>query len=154
MKYTVTVSLSERNKHLLTSQFFLSFLCSFHNTPSVSPSYYLLEHFKIICTHFLETENSTEPQNIVTWISISLEILDEPPCCVRQCGTSFLFYILGVLALNFYFAPSLHNTCSSSGSLFFAHLGGIIFIVHYICKFITDPINYIFFHLLHNCTIN
>ena len=44
-------------------------------------------------------------------------------CCVRQCG---------IFALIFYFSSSLHNTCSSSVSLFFAHLGGIIFIVHYI----------------------
>ena len=64
-------------------------------------------------------------------------------CCVRQCGTSFLF-ILGVLALNFYFPSSLHNICSSSSSLFFTHLGGIIFIAHPISIFITDPINYIY----------
>ena len=111
---------------------------------SVSPFYYLLEHFHIICTNSLETENSsTEPQNIITWISISFEIPDKPPFCVRQCGTSFLF-ILGALVLDFFFASSLHNICSSSGSLFFIHLGGIIFIAHYISIFITDPINYIY----------
>ena len=75
-------------------------------------------------------------------------------CCVRQCGTSFPFCILGVVALIFNFGSSLHNTCSSSGSLFFTHLGGIIFIVHYISKFITDPIIYTYIvYLLHNCTI-
>ena len=118
---------------------------------SVSPFYYLLEHFNIICANSHETEKSlTEPQNIITWISISFEIPDEPPCCVRQCGTSFLF-ILGVLALNFCFASSLHNICSSSGSLFFTHLGSIIFIVHYISMFITDPINYIY-NFIYNTT--
>ena len=66
-------------------------------------------------------------------------------CCVRQCRTSFSF-ILGVLALNFCFVSSLHNICSSSGSLFFTHLGGIIFIAHYISIFITDPINYTHTH--------
>ena len=119
---------------------------------SVSPFYYLLEHFNIICANSHETEKSlTEPQNIITWISISFEILDKPPCCVRQCGTSFLF-ILGVLVLNFCFTSSLHNICSSSGSLFFAHLGGIIFIAHYIPIFITDPINYIYIFFICNTT--
>ena len=74
-------------------------------------------------------------------------------CCVKQCGASFSF-ILGVFALDFCFASSLHNICSSSGSLFFAHLGGIIFIVHYISIFITDPINCMYIILyttqLHN----
>ena len=123
----MTVSLLERNKHLLTSQFFL-FPTQFPLCTFVSPFYYLLEHFNIICANSHETEkSSTEPQNIITWISISFEILDEPPCCVRQCRTSFLF-ILGVLALNFCFISSLHNICLFSGSLFFAHLGSIIFI--------------------------
>ena len=111
---------------------------------SVPPLNYLLEHFNIICAYSLETENSSaEPQNIITWISISFEILDEPPCCVRQCRTSFSF-ILEALALDFCFTFSLHNICSSSGSLFFAHLGGIIFTVHYISIFMTDPINFIY----------
>ena len=111
---------------------------------SISPFYYLLEHFNIICANSHELEKClTEPQNIITWISISFEIPDELPCCVRQCGTSFLF-ILGVLVLNFCFASSLHNICLSLGSLFFTHLGGIIFIVHYVSIFITDPVNYIY----------
>ena len=76
------------------------------------------------------------------------------PCCVRQCRTSFPFCILGVVVLIFNFTSSLHNTCSSSGSLFFTCLGSIIFIAHYISKFITDPIIYTYIvHLLHNCTI-
>ena len=143
MKYTVTVYLLERNKHLPTSQFFFSTAQFPLYTFSIPPFYYLLEHINIICTILLKQKSSTEPQNITTWISLSFEIPDEPPCCVRQCRTSFLF-ILWVLALNFYFASSLHNICSSSGSLFFAHLGGIIFIVHYIPIFITDSIHYVY----------
>ena len=73
--------------------------------------------------------------------------------CVMQCWTSFRS-ILGVLALNFCFTSSLHNICSSSGSLFSTHLGSIIFIAHYISIFITDQINYIYIFLfttqLHN----
>ena len=93
MIYTMTVFLLVRNKQLLTSQFCLSIsitVCTMQL--SASPFYYyLLEHFNIICANSLVTEkNSTEPQNIITWIS-SLEIPDEPPCCVRQCGTSFPF---------------------------------------------------------------
>ena len=41
-------------------------------------------------------------------------------------------FIIGVTALSFNFASGLHNYCSFSGLLFFAHLGGIIFIVQYI----------------------
>ena len=55
--------------------------------------------------------------------------------------------------LIFYIASNLHNTCSSSGSLFFAHIGGIIFIAHYISKLITDPIIYTYYLFIHNCTI-
>ena len=122
---------------------------------SASPVYYyILEYFNIICTNYLVTEKiSTQPQNIITWIS-SFEILDKPPCCVRQCGTSFPFYILGVPALSFYSTSSLHNTCSSSGLLFFAHLGGIIFIAHYIYYIHDRPNNlciyFLFTTQLHN----
>ena len=134
--------------------FLYNFLqCNFLFLPILLLSY-LLEHFKIICTYSFVTEkNSNEPLNIITQIS-SIEILDEPPCCVRQCRTSFPFYILGVVALIFNFTSSLHNTSSSSGSLFFTYLGGIISIVHYISKFITDQIMYTYIvYLLHNCTI-
>ena len=102
MIYTVTVFLLVRNKQLLTSQFFLSIsitVCTMQL--SASPFYYyLLEHFNIICTYSLVTEkNSTEPQNIITWIStIPFEIPDELPCCVRQCRTRFLLYSRGTCA--------------------------------------------------------
>ena len=94
MKYTMTVSLLERNKHLLTSLLSLFSYTDYTMQLSVPPfNCYLLEHFNIICTNFLENRKSpTEPQNIVTWISISFEILNKPPFCVRQCGTSFLLY--------------------------------------------------------------
>ena len=39
---------------------------------------------------------------------------------------------LGVIALNFCFTSSVHNFYLSSGSLFFAHLGVILFIAHYL----------------------
>ena len=56
--------------------------------------------------------------------------------------------------LDFCFASSLHNICSSSGSLFFAHLGSIIFIVHYVSISIIDPIHCMYIILfttqLHN----
>ena len=95
----------------------------------------ILQNPNIIFSFSHEIEiMAAESQNLcikvsITWIS-SFEIPDKPPCCVRKCGTSF-FYSRG-LALNFYFASSLHNFYSSLGSLFFPHLGGIIFIVHYL----------------------
>ena len=85
-----------------------------------------LEHFKIICAYSLLKKINNEPQDI-TQISF-IEILDEPPCCVRRC-TYNLSLILGVIALNLN-SHLAYTHCSSSGSLFFTHLGGIKFIVH------------------------
>ena len=52
-------------------------------------------------------------------------------CCVRLLQYLIPFPIcLGLYALNFFFAYSLHFSCSSSGSLVFAHLGGIKLIAH------------------------
>ena len=57
MKYTMTISLLERNKHLLTSLLSLFSYTDSTMQLSISPfSYYLLEHFNIICANFLETE--------------------------------------------------------------------------------------------------
>ena len=56
-------------------------------------------------------------------------ILDEPPCFVRQCQSIFailleLFRGLVSHVLLFIGCTVIHN-CSSSGSLVFAHLGGM-----------------------------
>ena len=57
-------------------------------------------------------------------------------CCVRQCRTSFYILIsLGLIAFSVCFTPSLHNLYSSSGSLFFVHLGGITYIYNRSNKF-------------------
>ena len=65
---------------------------------------------------------------------------------------SFSLYCLGLYVLNNYFTNSLHFSCSSSGSLVFAHLGSINLIVH---QQITDSIFFVFtyylFTQLHLC---
>ena len=52
----------------------------------------------------------------------------------------------------FYFASSLHKFYLSSGSLFFAHLGGIMYNVQYIYNRPNTFLIYIFY-LEHNCTV-
>ena len=57
---------------------------------------YFQEHLNIIFSITRKTEIiAVESQNpyikvSITWIS-SFEIPDKPPCCVRQCGTSFFY---------------------------------------------------------------
>ena len=66
---------------------------------------------------------------------------------MHGCALLDSFFIcLGLIALNFYFASSLHFLCSSSGSLFFTHLGGINLIVH---SDTTDPNFFIFILFIH-----
>ena len=77
-------------------------------------------------------------------------------CCVRQCVTSFYILIgLGVLrfmCICFYFTSSLHKFYSSSGSLFFTHLGSIIYIVQYIYNR-PNTFSFIYIYLQNNCTV-
>ena len=124
LNYTTTLSFIERNEtfsYLITISFFPY---NVYNTNSISPLIFL-EYFKIKYAYSLITEKIiNKPQNIIQ-ISF-IEIPDEPPCCVRQCASTF-FFLLGVITLS---ASDLQTYCSSSGSLFFAHLGSIYLIAH------------------------
>ena len=74
---------------------------------------------------------------IVIWgFLLIFGILDKPPCYVRQCSLMLSIVLNFFKCLGFYMcyislygALCLHN-CSSSGSLVFAHLGGINKITH------------------------
>ena len=66
-------------------------------------------------------------------------------CCVRLLQYLFPFYKSRVyMCFNIYFTSSPHFSCSSSGLLVFAHLGGIYF--H--SASIDNRLNLLYIHLL------